>query len=78
MVFASLATDGKDGNSDAAGAVADGYTAERAKEVGIDAKTYLENNDSYNFFKKLGDLLVTGLTGTNVMDRQVGIRCIKS
>ncbi|MCD6236751.1 MAG: glycerate kinase [Thermoplasmata archaeon] len=71
IVFSSLATDGIDGNSDAAGAIADGYTKERAKNMGMKIESYLRNNDSYHFFKKLDELLVTGYTGTNVMDVQL-------
>jgi hydroxypyruvate reductase len=64
----SFSTDGIDGPTDAAGAVADGFTIRRAEQIGLDPILYLENNDSYSFFKQLGDLLVTGPTGTNVMD----------
>ena len=71
IVFSSLATDGIDGNSDAAGAIADRYTKERAEKKNMKADAYLENNDSYHFFKKLNDLLMTGYTGTNVMDVQL-------
>jgi glycerate-2-kinase len=67
-VVASFSTDGIDGPTDAAGALADGFTLERARRLGLDPKAYLERNDSYSFFKELGDLLVTGPTGTNVMD----------
>ncbi len=64
-------TDGTDGPTDAAGAIADGYTVARGLSVGMDARSYLENNDSYNFFKKLGDLIITGPTKTNVMDLRI-------
>lgn len=64
----SFSTDGIDGPTDAAGAVADGFTIQRAEQLGLDPTCYLENNDSYHFFKELGDLLITGPTGTNVMD----------
>ncbi len=64
----SFSTDGIDGPTDAAGAVADGFTIQRAEQLGLDPSCYLENNDSYHFFKELGDLLITGPTGTNVMD----------
>ncbi len=67
-VIASFSTDGVDGPTDAAGAIADNYTLKRAKQLGLDPKKYLENNDSYNFFLKLGDLIRTGATGTNVND----------
>jgi len=64
-------TDGTDGPTDAAGAVADGTTADRAREAGLDPVRYLDSNDSYRFFEKLGDLLMTGPTLTNVMDLRV-------
>jgi len=60
----SAGTDGTDGPTDAAGAMADGRTVER----GADAKGHLARNDSYHFFERLGDLVKTGPTGTNVMD----------
>ncbi|MCK4932983.1 MAG: glycerate kinase, partial [Candidatus Aminicenantes bacterium] len=61
-------TDGTDGPTDAAGALADGTTVSRAASQGLDAQEYLRNNDSYSFFHPLGDLLKTGPTFTNVMD----------
>jgi glycerate 2-kinase len=61
-------TDGTDGPTDAAGAVADSFTVQRAEEKGINAYKYAANNDSYNFFKQLNDLIITGPTYTNVMD----------
>ena len=61
-------TDGTDGPTDAAGAIADGTTLARARIKGLDAKNFLQRNDSYNFFQKLDDLLMTGPTRTNVMD----------
>jgi glycerate-2-kinase len=64
----SFSTDGVGGPTDAAGAVADGFTIQRAEQLGLDPAVYLENNDSYSFFKEIGDLVVTGPTGTNVMD----------
>ena len=67
-VIASFSTDGVDGPTDAAGAIADSYTLKRAKQLGLDPKRYLENNDSYNFFFKLGDLIYSDATGTNVND----------
>jgi glycerate 2-kinase len=48
--------------------MADGHTCHRAEKQGLAAKEFLANNDSYNFFKPLGDLLLTGPTNTNVMD----------
>jgi glycerate 2-kinase len=63
-----LATDGSDGPTDASGAVADGYTIERARLLGLDPWRALAENDSYPFFAKLNDLLLTGPTNTNVND----------
>ncbi|MDI6819669.1 MAG: glycerate kinase [Candidatus Hodarchaeaceae archaeon] len=68
VAVASFSTDGIDGPTDAAGAVVDGFTIERARHLMLDPVAYLERNDSYSFFKGLEDLLVTGPTGTNVMD----------
>jgi len=68
IVVLSGGTDGTDGPNDAAGAIADGETVARASTIGMDARAYLANNDSYNFFQPLGDLLITGPTGTNVND----------
>lgn len=64
----SLATDGDDGVSRAAGALVTGETMARAEELGIDPGDYLDNNDSFSFFQKVGGLLITGPTGTNVND----------
>jgi len=74
MVIASFATDGIDGNSDVAGALADGFTLPRALKKRLDHSRFLEQNNSYVFFQELGDTLRTGLTGTNVMDIQILIR----
>ena len=67
-VILSAGTDGTDGNTDAAGAIADGSTVMRAKRIKINPETYLDNNNSYSFFEGLNDLVVTGTTRTNVMD----------
>jgi glycerate 2-kinase len=67
-VIASIGTDGVDGPTDAAGAIADSSTLKRAFSKGIDPRTFLKNNDSYNFFSQLGDLIFTGPTGSNVND----------
>ncbi len=57
----------------AAGAVADGRTVERGFRMGLDADTYLRENDSHKCFKKLNDLIVTGPTGTDVNDILIAI-----
>jgi len=68
VVVACLATDGTDGSTDAAGAVATGATVSRARAMGLDPVAYLADNDAYPFFAALGDLIVTGPTDTNVND----------
>jgi hydroxypyruvate reductase len=68
IVVFSAGTDGTDGPTDAAGAIADGTTIARASALGLDARAYLANNDAYNFFQPLGDLIITGPTNTNVND----------
>jgi hydroxypyruvate reductase len=71
MLFAG--TDGTDGPTDAAGAFAFPDTASRAREAGMDPMRYLEDNDSHHFFDRLGDLLRTGPTRTNVMDMAIAL-----
>ena len=68
VMLISLATDGDDGPTDAAGAVVTGESAQRAESLGLDAADYLSRNDAYPFFQSLGDLLKPGPTGTNVND----------
>jgi glycerate 2-kinase len=67
----SLGTDGIDGPTDAAGAWADMRTIRTARALGLNPAEYLDDNDSYGFFKQTGNLIVTGPTGTNVMDLRV-------
>jgi glycerate 2-kinase len=71
ILVMSAGTDGTDGPTDAAGAFVDGKTVSRGKTMGLDLWSFLEENDSYSFFQKLGDLLITGPTGTNVMDLRI-------
>ncbi len=68
VMLISLATDGEDGPTDAAGAVVTGESARRAESLGLFAADYLSRNDAYSFFTQLGDLLRPGPTGTNVND----------
>jgi hydroxypyruvate reductase len=68
VMLISLATDGDDGPTDAAGAIATGESARRAEEAGVDATDYLSRNDAYVYFEALGDLIKTGPSGTNVND----------
>jgi len=67
----SAGTDGIDGDSPAAGAVADGTTVDRAHKIGIDTKTELENFDAFRVFDGIGDAIITGPTGNNVRDLRV-------
>jgi glycerate 2-kinase len=71
VVILSAGTDGIDGPTDAAGAIAQCSSVHRAKEHGLDAAALLANNDSYRFFDAIGDLIKTGPTGTNVADIQL-------
>ena len=68
VVVLAGGTDGNDGPTDAAGAIADGSTLTRARTQGLDPLDYLRRNDSYHFFQPLDDLVITGPTRTNVMD----------
>jgi glycerate-2-kinase len=67
-------SDGIDGSSKAAGALADGQTLARARRRGLDALRALARHDTEDFFARLGDLVVTGPTGTNVTDWAIAIR----
>jgi hydroxypyruvate reductase len=67
----SCGTDGTDGPTPAAGAIADHNTLPRAGQAGMDAARFLRRRDSYRFFQRIGDLILTGPTGTNVMDLRV-------
>jgi hydroxypyruvate reductase len=68
VVVLSAGTDGTDGPTDAAGALADGDTVKRAVALGLTPRAALDANDAYPFFQRLGDLVMTGPTRTNVMD----------
>jgi glycerate 2-kinase len=69
--FASVATDGSDGPTDAAGGIVDPSTCARAVEAGLIPAKFLQANDSWNFLNATGDLIVTGPTHTNLMDLQI-------
>ncbi|MCF8068692.1 MAG: glycerate kinase [Desulfobacterales bacterium] len=71
ILILSGGTDGTDGPTDAAGAIADSGTLTRAEKQHLNARDFLENNDSYRFFELLGDLVKTGPTDTNVMDIRI-------
>jgi hydroxypyruvate reductase len=68
VLLASIGTDGNDGPTDAAGAFVSGSTIARAARAGLNPATFLAENDSYSFFDRLGDLIRTGPTNTNVND----------
>ena len=69
-VFISLASDGMD-NSDVAGAIVDENTLKKVKELGLDVNDYFNRFDSYSFFQKTGDMIITGPTGANVSDLMI-------
>ncbi len=71
VVVLSGGTDGTDGPTPAAGALADGHTVARAQALGMAPDDFLRRNDSYHFFRALDDLFITGPTGTNVMDMHI-------
>jgi hydroxypyruvate reductase len=68
---ASVGTDGIDGPTDAAGAIVDNTTVDRARAARLRPEAFLERNDAYRFFAPLDDLVITGPTGTNVGDLQI-------
>jgi glycerate 2-kinase len=71
ITILSVGTDGRDGPTDATGAICTSVTASAARKIGFDPESYLHNNDSYHFFEKMGGLLITGPTGNNLMDLQI-------
>ena len=70
VIAGSCGTDGNDGPTDATGAIADGKTVARAKKLDLNCREHLRRHDTYNFFYRLNDLIITGPTNTNVMDIQ--------
>jgi glycerate 2-kinase len=73
ITILSAGTDGTDGPTDAAGAIVDHTTIQRARQAGLDANRHLDNNDAYPLLQQLGELLITGPTHTNVMDLHIMI-----
>jgi glycerate 2-kinase len=71
VLLLSGGTDGTDGPTDASGAIVDDTTIQRARSMGLDPEVYLKDNNAYPFFQRLGDLLITGPTHTNVMDVRI-------
>ena len=70
----SLGTDGSDGTTEAAGGIVDGQTIARGAAQALSAKQYLQQANAYAFLKATNDLMITGATGTNVMDIVIGIK----
>jgi hydroxypyruvate reductase len=68
VLIASLATDGSDGPTDAAGGLVDGTTVTRGAALGLSAQTALDDNNAYPYLQQVGDLMITGPTNTNVND----------
>ena len=68
VMIVTLATDGSDGPTDAVGGFAEGDTVAKARQLGLDPPAFLQHNDSYHFLEKVGNLLKTGPTNTNVND----------
>lgn len=71
IAILSAGTDGIDGNSEAAGAVADGETLEKARTARMEPKEFYARSDAFTFFDKLGDTVVTGPTGNNLRDLRI-------
>ena len=71
MAVLSAGTDGIDGNSSGAGAVADGQTLHRAREAGLDSEEFFRRSDAFTFFSKLGDAILAGPTGNNLRDLRI-------
>ncbi|MCH8992548.1 MAG: hypothetical protein IIA44_12490 [Acidobacteria bacterium] len=74
VLVGSIGTDGIDGPTNNAGAIVDGTTIARATALGLDAETHLGTHDSATFLEAVGDVVVTGPTGTNVGDLVVAIK----
>jgi glycerate 2-kinase len=73
ITFLSGGTDGSDGPTDATGAVVDSLTLQKAFDLGLNPEQFIENSDSYSFFKQAGGLIITGPTQTNVMDLMIAL-----
>jgi hydroxypyruvate reductase len=76
LVILCAGTDGIDGNSPAAGALADETTLQRARNLNLPPTRYLARSDSYTFFEQLNDLIITGPTGTNVRDLRILLKSV--
>ena len=71
LALLSGGTDGEDGPTDAAGAMADRTLISQARDLGLTPREFLDRNDAYRFFERVGGLIRTGPTHTNVMDLRV-------
>jgi hydroxypyruvate reductase len=71
ITILSAGTDGRDGSSPAAGAIADGRTLQVAQKAGLDPQEFFQRSDSYNFFRAIGDAIETGRTGINLRDFRI-------
>lgn len=74
IVIVAIDSDGIDGSTDAAGAIIDFRTMERAMKIGLDPEAILQDNNTQEFFQKLGDNILTGKTGTNVNDLVIAVK----
>ena len=74
MCVLAAGTDGTDGPTPAAGAVVDGTTVDVGRSLGLDARTFLGNNDSHRYLESTGDLIVSGPTNTNLLDLYLVLR----
>ena len=74
VLVGSIGTDGIDGPTDNAGAIVDGTTIDRGQAADLDATAHLRDNDSASYLESVGDVIVTGPTGTNVGDLVVALR----
>ena len=71
VCFASVATDGTDGPTNAAGGLVDSRTCSRAVEMNLEPMKFLRDNDSFTVLQSVRDLITTGPTQTNLMDLQI-------
>ncbi len=73
ITLLAAGTDGTDGPTDAAGAIVDGTSKQRGDAAGVDLEQHLNQHNAYPYFKAIGDLIITGATGTNVMDVNIAL-----
>jgi hydroxypyruvate reductase len=73
ITILAAGTDGTDGPTDAAGAIVDGSSKQRGDAAGVDLERHLNDHNAYLYFKAIGDLIISGATGTNVMDVNIAL-----